>query len=239
MLIQDKILKFERNLQKNMKNIFCPVHLSIGHEKTAVDIKKGLKLKDWLFSYHRNHHHYLAKGGSEKKLWNEIMGLKSGVNKGFSGSQAINDKKINFYSTAIVGRVVGAATGTAYALKLNKSNNIVLSCFGDAGIEQGVFWESINFAVLNKLPIVYLCENNGMSVDSPIKERQRGQITKKVKGFGIQTFSSLISAIKFTRKNKLPSFCEVKVKLKCAHINMATMLDYCVPNYQKIKTESF
>jgi pyruvate dehydrogenase E1 component alpha subunit len=239
MLIQDKILNFERRLQKNMENIFCPVHLSIGHEKIAIDIKKGLKKKDWLFSYHRNHHHYLAKGGSEKKLWDEIMGLKTGINKGFSGSQSINDIKINFFSTAIVGGLIGTATGAAYALKLNKSKNIVLSCFGDAGVEQGVFWESLNFAILHKLPIVYLCENNGMSVDATISERQSGDITKRVKSFGIKCHNSLLSAIEETKKKKIPTFCEIKVQLKCAHINMATMLDFCGTNANNIKSDSF
>jgi pyruvate dehydrogenase E1 component alpha subunit len=237
--IKKKILAFEKNLQTNMKNIFCPVHLSIGHESVALSISKRLDNNDWLFSYHRNHHHYLAKGGSEKKLLDEIMGLKSGINKGFSGSQSINDSSINFYSTAIVGGLVGVATGAAYALKLNKSNAVVLCCFGDAGVEQGVFWESINFSILNKLPIIYLCENNGKSVDAKIKERQSGDISARVKSFGIKSFKSLDEAIILKKKNKLPSFCEVKLKLKCAHINMATMLDFCDPKIKTKTKESF
>lgn len=238
-LLEKKIIAFEKKLQAKMKNIFCPVHLSIGHESIANDINKNLNVNDWLFSYHRNHHHYLAKGGSEAKLFDEIMGLDSGINKGFSGSQAINDSAINFYSTAIVGGLIGSATGAALALKLNKSKSVVLSCFGDAGVEQGVFWESINFAVLQKLPIIYFCENNGKSVDAKISERQSGDISKRVESFGIKCFKSLGKAIVYTKKNKLPSFCEVKFKLRCAHINMATMLEFCDPKV-KIKTkESF
>lgn len=238
-LLEKKILKFEKKLQADMKKIFCPVHLSIGHESIANHINKHLDKNDWLFSYHRNHHHYLAKGGSESKLYDEIMGLKSGINKGFSGSQSINDPTINFYSTAIVGGLIGSATGAALAMKLNNSKSVVLSCFGDAGVEQGVFWESINFAVLKKLPIIYLCENNGKSVDSTINERQSGEISKRVKAFGIKCFSSLDKAITFTKKNKTPSFCETKFKLKCAHINMATMLDFCDPKVKTKTKESF
>ena len=237
--LEKKILTFEKKLQSNMKKIFCPVHLSIGQESVANHIDKYLDAKDWLFSYHRNHHHYLAKGGSEKKLFDEIMGFKSGINKGFSGSQSINDISINFFSTAIVGGLLGAATGAALALKLNKSKSVVLSCFGDAGVEQGVFWESINYAVLKKLPIIYLCENNGKSVDSKIKERQSGDISLRVKSFGIKCYKSLDKAIVYTKKNKLPSFCEIKLKLKCAHINMATMLDFCDPNVKTKTKESF
>ena len=237
--IEKKILAFEKKLQKNIKKIFCPVHLSIGHEKVANHIDKYLNKNDWFFSYHRNHHHYLSKGGSEKKLYDEIMGLKSGINKGFSGSQSICDPNINFYSTAIVGGLTGAATGTALGLKLNKSKAIVVCAFGDAGVEQGVFWESINYAVLKKLPIIYLCENNRKSVDSEIKERQSGDISYRVKSFGVKCVNSLDKAILFTKKNRLPSFCEIKVKLKAAHINMATMTDLCDPKIKTKTKESF
>ena len=68
-MIRKKIINFEKKVQKKLKDIFCPVHLSLGHEEVADDIHETLNKKDWLYSYHRNHHHYLAKGGSEKKLW--------------------------------------------------------------------------------------------------------------------------------------------------------------------------
>jgi pyruvate dehydrogenase E1 component alpha subunit len=225
--IEKRIRAFEERLQKNMLKVFCPVHLSLGHEGVAGDLSEVMLPQDWLFSTHRNHHHYLAKGGSEEKLWDEIMGLESGLNAGFAGSQAIVDPSINFHSSAILGGLIGVATGTAYALKLDKTNAISICCIGDAGTEQGVFWESLNFSALHSLPVVYVCENNGKSVDALIEERQAMPISSRVEAFGIAVFNDVQKAIAFTRTQRKPSFCEVKLQLECAHINMATMLDLC------------
>lgn len=222
-----KIREFEKRLQKNMHNIFCPTHLSLGHEHVAAEMHEVMIPEDWLFSTHRNHHHYLAKGGSEERLWDEIMGLESGINGGFAGSQAIVDKSINFHSSAILGGLIGVAAGAAYSLKLNQSNAISICCIGDAGTEQGVFWESLNFSTLYSLPVVYICENNGKSVDSLIEERQATPIIPRVAAFGVATFASVKEAIGYARENRLPAFCEVKVVLECAHLNMATMMDLC------------
>src|SRR4051812_46570898 len=142
-MLAERVRQFEKRLQAAMPKIMCPVHLSLGHERVAADLHASLRREDWLFSTHRNHHHYLAKGGSEQKLWDEIMGLPAGLNGGFAGSQGISDPSINFHASAIVGGLVGVATGTAYALKLNGSSAIVVCCIGDAGTEQGVFWESL------------------------------------------------------------------------------------------------
>lgn len=219
----ERVRQFERRLQENMKDIFVPVHLSLGHEAVAADLHEYLKPQDWLFSTHRNHHHYFAKGGSEQKLWDEIMGLESGVNQGFSGSQGISDKSINFHASAIVGGLVGVATGTAYALKLNGSEAIVVCVVGDAGTEAGVFWESLNFAALHKLPVAYIVENNGMSVDSPIADRQATALGPRVEAFGVNVRKHCAAAIMSARAHR-PAFYEAKVTLGCDHINMGAML---------------
>ena len=136
----ERVRQFEKRLLEDMPNIYVPVHLCLGQEWVAADIHDHIRKDDWLFSTHRNHGHYLAKGGSEQKLWDEIMGLESGVNQGFSGSQGISDKSINFHASAIVGGLVGVATGTAYALKMDGSKAVVVCCVGDGGTEAGVFW---------------------------------------------------------------------------------------------------
>lgn len=218
-----EIREFEKKLQKHMQEIRCPVHLSLGHETVAADIHKVFKKGDWLFSYHRNHHHYKAVGGDMEGLWKEIMGQPDGLNGGFSGSQGFSDPERNFHASAIVGGLIGAATGTALALKLDKSENIVFCCIGDAGTEGGVFWESLNFAALHKLPIVYIVENNGKSVDSPISERQARSISSRVKAFGIEVRSTVKRAETLARHG-IPAFHEAKVTLECDHINMSTLL---------------
>ena len=155
------------------------------------------------------------------------MGRKAGLNKGFAGSQGITDKSINFHASAILGGLIGVSTGTAYALKLDNSKAISVCCIGDAATEQGVFWESLIFSALNSLPVCFVCENNGKSVDALLEERQSTPINPRVKPFGIEVCDSVEEAINFTRTNRAPSFVEVKVKLTCSHLNMATMLDLC------------
>ena len=234
MTFAERVRAFEHRLQEHMNEVMCPVHLCLGHEGIAAELHALLRPEDWLFSYHRNHGHYFAKGGSEEKLWDEIMGLPTGLNGGFAGSQSIIDPSINFHSSAIVGGLVGVATGVAYALKMvchptpqndgfDDDNPIVVSIVGDAGTEAGVFWESLNWAALHKLPIAYICENNGMSVDSPVKERQACGISSRVAAFGVDVRRDVGAAIRCAR-NGYPSFHEAHVKLECDHINMSSLL---------------
>jgi len=216
----ERVRSFEMRLLEDMKNIYVPVHLCLGQESVSADLHEYMKPQDWLFSTHRNHGHYLAKGGSEEKLWDEIHGLPTGVNQGFSGSQGISDKSINFHASAIVGGLVGVATGTAYALK--GSNAVSICVVGDGGTEAGVFWESLNFAALNKLPICFICENNEMSVDAHISERQATPLGPRVESFGITVKRHMAAAIMSARCNR-PSFYEAKVKLEGDHIYMGRL----------------
>lgn len=218
-----RLRAFEKRLQDDMRNIYCPTHLCIGQEAVPMALHENLRPEDWVFSTHRAHGHYLAKGGSEELLWDEIHGLETGMNRGFSGSQGFSDERVNFYCSAIVGGLVGTATGVAYALKMDRRPGIVVCCIGDAGTEQGVFWESLNWAALNKLPIAYICENNGKSVDSRIEERQARPVKPKVESFGIMAWTNVLGAIQAARIG-IPSFCEVITKLECDHLNMATLL---------------
>lgn len=218
-----RIVAFEKMLLARMHEITVPVHLSLGHEQVAVEIGAHYKPGDWWFSTHRNHHHYIAAGGNEQALCDEIFGLETGLNGGFSGSQSISDPKLNFHSSAIVGGLVGVATGTAYALKIDKSDSIVVCCVGDAGTEAGVFWESLNFAALHQLPIAFICENNGMSVDSPINDRQARPISERVQAFGVTAYTHVDSAMAAARVG-FPSFCERFVTLECEHIYMGKLM---------------
>lgn len=219
----DRLVAFEKRLQADMANIFNPTHLCLGQEEVPVAIHENVRPQDWVFSTHRAHGHALAKGVSEQALWDEIHGLETGINGGFSGSQGFSDIKNHFYCTAIVGGSVGIATGVAYALKLNKSDAISICCIGDAGTEQGVFWEAVNFAALHKLPIAFICENNQNSVDAHISERQATPISPRAEAFGLKLGGSVEGAMKLAR-NGIPSFHEQMVVLKCDHLNMATML---------------
>ena len=218
-----KLRDFEEKLQANMKDVMCPTHLCIGQEAVPTALHSCIQPEDWLFSTHRAHGHYMAKGGDMQRLWDEIMGKETGLNGGFAGSQSFSDETINFHCSAIVGGLVGVAVGAALALRLNRSKAIVVCCIGDAGTEQGVFWEALNFSVLHKLPIAFICENNGKSVDSHIWERQAIPVKERVMAFGVRVTKSVQAAVGAAR-HRVPSFYEEKCTLLCDHLNMSVMM---------------
>lgn len=151
----------------------CPVHLCIGEEAIPAGVVSALGKNDIVFSNHRSHGHFLAKGGDLKRMIAEIYGKAAGCSRGIGGSQHLIDLSINFYgSTPIVGGTVPVATGVAWATRLKKEKRVVVSFIGDAAIEGGAFHESLNFASTHKLPILYICENNYYSIFTNLSVRQ-------------------------------------------------------------------
>jgi TPP-dependent pyruvate/acetoin dehydrogenase alpha subunit len=168
----------------------CPTHLSIGQEAIAVGVCSNLSSNDFVMSTHRAHAHYLAKGGSLKKLIAEIHGKVTGCSKGMGGSMHLIDKEAGFMgSTAIVGNTIPIAVGLALSIKLKKQNTISCVFFGDGAIEEGVFYESINFSIVHNLPVLFICENNLYSVYSGLEVRQpkNRKIHEMVRAMGINT----------------------------------------------------
>lgn len=151
----------------------CPVHLSIGQEAVAVGACAALSPDDYLMSTHRAHAHFLAKGGDLKAMLAEIYGRATGCSSGKGGSMHLVDLEANMVgSTPIVGSSLPVAVGTAFGSWLQGGNRVTAVFFGEACTEEGVFFESLNFAALKKLPVVFLCENNLYSVYSPMSVRQ-------------------------------------------------------------------
>ena len=151
----------------------CPVHLSLGQEAAAVGVCANLDLQDQVYSTHRCHSHYLAKGGNLRSMISELYGKKSGCCGGRGGSMHLMDPSVGMMlSLPIVASIIPIAVGAALSLKLKKKKNVISVFFGDAAVEEGVFHESANFASLNKLPIVFVCENNKYSCFTKINERQ-------------------------------------------------------------------
>jgi pyruvate dehydrogenase E1 component alpha subunit len=148
----------------------------------------ALHPQDQAFSGHRAHAHYLAKGGSLDAMMAEIYGKATGCSKGKGGSMHLVDQAAGFLgSTAIVGGTIPLAVGAALTSKLLASGRVACTFFGDAAVEEGVFYESANFAVLKKLPVIFLCENNLYSVYSPMEVRQppRRSIAQMVSALGM------------------------------------------------------
>jgi pyruvate dehydrogenase E1 component alpha subunit len=151
----------------------CPVHLSIGQEAPAVGVCATLSQKDKVLSGHRSHAHYLAKGGDLKRMLAEIYGKSTGCSGGKGGSMHLTDLNAGFIgATPIVGSTIPIAVGAALASRMRGEEAIVAVFFGDGATETGVFHESLNFAVLKGLPVLFVCENNLYSVYSPMNVRQ-------------------------------------------------------------------
>ena len=151
----------------------CPTHLSIGQEAVSAALSQIMRKKDFAVSSHRAHAHYMAKGGSLKKMIAEIYGKVTGCSKGKGGSMHLIDIKSNFMgSTAIVGNTIPVGVGLALSSKIKKEDKFSFIFFGEGAVEEGVFYESINFAAIKKLPVIFICENNFYSVYSPLNVRQ-------------------------------------------------------------------
>ena len=137
-------------------------HVYIGQEATGAAALSCLEEKDFLFTTHRNHGHLLARGADPGRLFAEILWRKDGYNKGKGGTFHIAASELGFLHTSgIVGGIIPLAAGTAYAARARKSGQITVCLFGDGALEEGAAPESFNLASLWKLPVLFLCENNG------------------------------------------------------------------------------
>lgn len=166
----------------------CPTHLSIGQEAIAVGVCANLTSQDQVLSTHRAHAHYLAKGGCLNSMMAEIYGKASGCSKGMGGSMHLIDTSVGFMgSTAIVGNTIPVAVGLALEKKLTHKKSIACVFFGDGATEEGAFYESVNFAIIHSLPILFICENNLYSVYSGLEVRQPvdRKIYKMARAMGI------------------------------------------------------
>lgn len=167
--------------EKYEEQIFrCPVHLSIGQEAVAVGVSMNLTVNDKVVSTHRSHAHYIAKGGDLFRMLSELIGSPLGCCKGRGGSMHIFDDSVGFMaSIPIVGSSLPIAIGLALAEKNLNSKNLVVAFIGDAALETGAFYESLNLAALKELPILIVLEDNGYSTYS--NKAVRWPIHKNVK----------------------------------------------------------
>lgn len=184
-----KIRRVEEEIARTYPTdkIKSPVHLSIGQEAVSVGACLALKQKDIVFGTYRGHALYLAKGGNLKRMIAELYGKATGCDKGKGGSMHLIDvSKGVLGGSAIVGTTIPQSVGYAYALKIRRSSRVVVSFFGDGAVDEGVFYESINFAALKNLPIIFVCENNSYAIHThQIKRQANPKIWKRVKSYGI------------------------------------------------------
>ena len=169
--------------------IKSPIHLSIGQEAVSVGVCEALNKSDVVFGTYRSHALYLAKGGNLDSMIAELYGKVTGCAKGQGGSMHLSDIEGGvILNSAVVGSTIPIAVGYANAGQYNKEHRVVASFFGDGATEEGVFFESLNFAALRKLPILFVCENNRYAIHTSQEQRQANtNICGKVESFGIPT----------------------------------------------------
>jgi len=167
--------------------IKSPVHLSIGQEAVAVGICDPLRPADIVAGTYRGHAAYIAKGGNLPAMMAELYGKADGCAAGKGGSMHLIDMANNILGcSAVVGTNIPVAVGFALKLKRDNNDNIVTCFLGDGATEEGVFYESLNFAALHKLPILFVCENNSLAIHTPIEKRwASNDLGMRVKGFGL------------------------------------------------------
>jgi TPP-dependent pyruvate/acetoin dehydrogenase alpha subunit len=164
-----------------------PIHSAIGQEGVAAGVCAQLSREDLVFGNHRSHAHYLAKGGDLRALLAELYNRETGCARGRGGSMHLLDPAAGFPgSSAIVGGGIALATGAALAFLLQGKKAVAVTFFGDGAAEEGILYESINFVALKNLPVIYVCENNGYAVSSPLSNRQKPiPIFQRFQGFAI------------------------------------------------------
>ena len=151
----------------------CPTHITIGQEGPPAGVSAHLKQSDYVFSAHRSHGHYLAKGADLPAMIAELYGKATGCALGKGGSQHLVDLDAGFMGSApILASTISVGVGVAWSAKRRGEDRVIVIYFGDGSTEEGAFHEAMNFAGVNRLPVVFVCENNLYSVHTPLEIRQ-------------------------------------------------------------------
>lgn len=213
------------------KEARCPVHLYAGEEAISSGIGAVLNDKDAVFSNHRSHGHYLAKGGDLKGLIAEVYGKETGCARGRGGSMHLVYPEKRFLGSApIVSGTISLAMGVALSFQIRKKKNVAVSFFGDGATGEGVLFESMNFAALKKLPMIFVCENNLYATHLPMLETHaKDNIWEMAKPFGIRSFridgndvlevfETAKKVIEYCRSGKGPVFIECRTYRLRGHV---------------------
>ncbi len=188
-----RLLRLTRRTEEEIARLYptdkikSPIHLSIGQEFVAVGVISALEDADVVSATYRGHATYIAKGGDLNKMMAELYGKSGGCAGGKAGSMHLVDMERNILGTsAVVATTIPVAVGYALALKREGRGRIVVSFFGDGATEEGAFAECLNFAALHDLPVLFVCENNGYAIHSPIEDRWASPaLCERVETYGI------------------------------------------------------
>lgn len=208
-----------------------PMHMSMGQEAVAVGVCHALGANGQVFGTYRSHALFLAMTGDSERFFSEMYGKVTGTARGKAGSMHLAAPEHGLMtSSAIVGTNIPLAVGAAFANKRQSNGKISCAFFGDGALSEGVFWESLNAACVMRLPVLFVCEDNGLAIDTKPEVRQGfkdigdvvGQFDSsvfQVDSTDVELLSSLTSdAIKAIKMDGRPSFLHLKCYRYLSHV---------------------
>lgn len=243
--------RFEERAEElvDAAEIVGPVHEYAGEEAVAVGVCAALGPDDVITSTHRGHGHILAKGGDPSRMLAELLGRETGYNKGRGGSMHIADLDLGIFgANGIVGAGPPMGCGAANMFKMRGEPHVAVPFFGDGAMNQGVLLESFNLAAVMDLPMVFVCENNGYAITTPISDMSRGELHLRAASFGLAAqvvngmdiravHAAASSAIERARAGGGASFLECRTCRYSVH-NIATGMDRTDPRDAKELAEA-
>lgn len=228
-----RIRKAEEKIREhyNEDEMKTPMHMSMGEEAIVVGVCHSLEAEDQIFGTYRSHAIYLAKTGDTDNFFAEMYGKDTSLQKGKGGSMHLCAPDSGLMGTsAIVGSIIPVAVGAAFANKEKKNGKLVAVFFGDGATDEGVFWESLNVACLMKLPVLFVCEDNGLAVHTPKSSRHgHNSITDIVAQFNCDVFKDKTtdveriydlscSAIRLLKETQRPCFLHLEYYRYLEHV---------------------
>jgi TPP-dependent pyruvate/acetoin dehydrogenase alpha subunit len=214
------------------------LHTAAGQEGEIVGACMALDIKDYMVGNHRSHGHPIAKGAAIKPLMAELFARKTGICQGKGGSMHLSDFKVgSLGETSIVGSGLPVAVGAALGAKMQKNGRVSLAFFGDGASNEGTFHESMNLAAVWKLPVIFMCENNGYAVSTPARNAISVEdIAERAKGYSmpaaivdgqdiLAVHDCVAEAVARARRGDGPTLVEAKTYRYAEHaVNMGRVL---------------
>lgn len=232
-----RIRRIEQEIAKRYpeQEMRCPTHFSIGQEAIPVGVCAHLTHEDYALGAHRSHAPYLAKGGNLRKFIAELYGKETGCSGGRGGSMHLIDLEAGFLGCVpIVSSTIPIGVGSAFSSKYYERDAITVLFFGDGATEEGVFYESLNFAKLHNLPVLFVCENNFYAISSRLETRRNKdqKLLDIVKGFNIEVYSGDGQNIEEVYEISRNVIDKIRVDNQPRYIEFSTFryLENCGPN---------
>ena len=235
-MVRIRVFETEAGRMAEAGKIPGALHLYVGEEAVAAGVMVHLSDDDWITSTHRGHGHLIAKGGAFDKMFAELFGRATGYCRGKGGSMHISNMELGMLgANGIVGAGPPIAVGAAFSNKYRKTDRVAVSFFGDGASNEGAFHEAANMAALYKLPVIFVCENNGYGEYTPQAGHQAiVDVADRAAGYGmpgvvvdgmdaVAVYEAAGAAIGRARQGDGPTLLECKTYRFFDHVGVRGM----------------